>query len=113
MVMFGDAFFGEDIQKLGAMATAGDWEDGEGTVGDADIMDLYVARLLINFDGGAFRIGWDAGNGAAGPVVEQLFAGLPGEAPLLYTDVHRRFPKHHTQPHEQKNIQDLKAQRTQ
>src|SRR3546814_12716880 len=66
MVMFGDAFFGEDIQKLGAMATAGDWEDDEGTVSDDDSLVLYVDRLLQNFDGGAFRIGWDTGNGAAG-----------------------------------------------
>src|SRR3546814_2056697 len=75
-----------------------DWEDGEGTVGDADIMDLYVDRLLQNFDGGAFRIGWDAGNGAAGPVVEKLVARLPGEHHLLYTDVDSRFPNHHPDP---------------
>ena len=38
------------------------------------MMDRYVDRLLQGFDGGAFRIGWDAGNGAAGPVVERLVA---------------------------------------
>src|SRR3546814_5158462 len=86
-----------------------DWEDGEGTVGDADIMDLYVDRLLQNFDGGAFRIGWDAGNGAAGPVVEKLVARLPGEHHLLYTDVDSRFPNHHPDPTEEKNLEDLKA----
>src|SRR3546814_18909866 len=79
MVMFGDAFFGEDIQKLGAMATAGDWEDGAGTVGDADIMDLYVDRLLQNFDGGAFPIGWDAGKAPAGPLFEKLVEWLSEE----------------------------------
>ena len=109
MVMFGNAFFGEDIQTLGVMASEGDWEAGSGTVGEADIMDLYVDRLLRNFDGGAFRIGWDAGNGAAGPVVEQLTALLPGEHHLLFTDVDARFPNHHPDPTEEKNLADLKA----
>src|SRR3546814_17203269 len=72
-------------------------------------MDLYVDRLLQNFDGGAFRIGWDAGNGAAGPVVEKLVARLPGEHHLLYTDVDSRFPNHHPDPTEEKNLEDLKA----
>src|SRR3546814_23950 len=65
--------------------------------------------LLQNFDGGAFRIGWDAGNGAAGPVVEKLVARLPGEHHLLYTDVDSRFPNHHPDPTEEKNLEDLKA----
>src|SRR3546814_5878207 len=69
MVFQGRPFFGEDIQKLGRMSEAGDWEDGIGEVTAADIMDQYVDRLLEGYDGGAFRIAWDTGNGAAGPAV--------------------------------------------
>jgi phosphomannomutase len=108
MVMFGSAFYGEDIQKLGRMAAESDWEDGEGNVTDAGVMDLYVDRLLKNFDGAAFRIGWDAGNGAAGPALEKLAARLPGEHHLLYTEVDGRFPNHHPDPTEEKNLKDLK-----
>jgi phosphomannomutase len=110
MVLQHSAFFGADIQKLGAMAAEGDWEGGdEGTVSEADIIDLYVERLLQDFDGQAYRIGWDAGNGSAGPVVEKLTALLPGEHHLLYTDVDSRFPNHHPDPTEEKNLEDLKA----
>ncbi len=110
MVLQHSAFFGADIQKLGAMAAEGDWEGGdEGTVSEADITDLYVERLLQDFDGQAYRIGWDAGNGSAGPVVEKLTALLPGEHHLLYTDVDSRFPNHHPDPTEEKNLEDLKA----
>jgi phosphomannomutase len=109
MVMFGNAFFGQDIQKLGKMAAAGDWVDGSGSVRDEEIMERYVERLLENFDGKAFRIGWDAGNGAAGPALEKLTARLPGEHHLLYTDVDSRFPNHHPDPTEEKNLADLKA----
>jgi phosphomannomutase len=109
MVLGHRAFFGEDIQRLGRMAAAGDWRQGSGSVGDADIIDLYVARLLQGFDGGSFRIGWDAGNGAAGPALEKLAAKLPGEHHLLYTEVDSRFPNHHPDPTEEANLADLKA----
>jgi phosphomannomutase len=108
MVMFGNAFYGQDIQKLGRMAVEGEWERGSGGVSEMEIIDRYVDRLLQNFDGKAFRIGWDAGNGAAGPAIEKLTAMLPGEHHLLYTDVDSRFPNHHPDPTEEKNLEDLK-----
>src|SRR3546814_1460664 len=72
-------------------------------------MDLYVERLLQDFDGAAFRIGWDAGNGAALPVIEKLTKLLPGEHHLLFTEVDGNFPNHHPGPTEEKNLTDLKA----
>lgn len=102
-------FFGADIQTLGRMAAEGDWEDGEGTVSDADILDDYVGRLLAGYSGGTFRIGWDCGNGAAGPVVEKLVKLLPGEHHTLFTDVDGNFPNHHPDPTEEKNLAHLKA----
>jgi len=109
MVFFGRAFFGADIKGLGAMAAAGDWESGHGTVTDETVIDRYVKRLMQNFDGGAFRIGWDAGNGAAGPALEKLLATLPGEHHAIYTNVDSRFPNHHPDPTEEANLADLKA----
>jgi phosphomannomutase len=109
MVFFGRAFFGEDIKGLGAMAAAGDWEAGEGHVTDEVVIDRYVDRLMKNFDGGAYRIGWDAGNGAAGPALEKLLAKLPGVHAALYTNVDSAFPNHHPDPTEEANLADLKA----
>ena len=109
MTLGGNAFFGADIQKVGAMAAAGDWEEGEGTVSEESILDRYVDRLLKGFDGAAYRIGWDAGNGAAGPATERLTALLPGEHHLLYTQVDGRFPNHHPDPTDEANLADLKA----
>jgi phosphomannomutase len=108
MVLGGNAFFGEAIQNAGRMAAAGDWEEGSGSVRDEEVLDRYVERLLQDFDGGAFRIGWDAGNGAAGPATEKLTARLPGEHHLLYTDVDSRFPNHHPDPTDERNLADLK-----
>lgn len=109
MVFQGRPFFGADIQGLGKMAAEGDWVSGNAGSNQIDIMDRYVARLLEGFDGQALRIGWDAGNGAAGPVVDKLVKLLPGEHFTLYTDVDGNFPNHHPDPTEEKNLADLKA----
>jgi phosphomannomutase len=108
MVLKHGAFFGERIQALGRMAAAGDWEEGAGTVSEADVMGDYVDRLLRDFDGGPFRIGWDCGNGAAGPAVERLVKRLPGEHFTLFTEVDGRFPNHHPDPTVESNLEDLK-----
>jgi phosphomannomutase len=108
MVLQHGPFFGADIQSLGALAAEGDWVDGTAGSEQVDIMDRYAARLLEGFDGKAFRIGWDAGNGAAGPVVEKLVKLLPGEHHTLFTDVDGNFPNHHPDPTEEKNLADLR-----
>jgi phosphomannomutase len=105
-------FFGEDIQTLGRMAAEGDWESAEpgeeGSVSDYDILDDYVGRLMAGYAGGAYRVGWDTGNGAAGPVIEKLVKLLPGEHHTLFTDVDGHFPNHHPDPTDEKNLADLK-----
>jgi phosphomannomutase len=109
MVFFHSAFFGQDIQKLGRMAAEADWEEGSGNVTEVDIVDMYVDRLLQDFDGQPYRIGWDAGNGAAGPVLERLVQRLPGEHYTLFTEVDGTFPNHHPDPTVEANLADLKA----
>jgi phosphomannomutase len=102
-------FFGADILSLGTLAASGDWVEGSAGSEHVEIMDRYVARLLEGFDGKAYRVGWDAGNGAAGPVVEKLVKLLPGEHYTLFTDVDGNFPNHHPDPTEEKNLADLRA----
>jgi phosphomannomutase len=101
-------FFGQDIQGIGKLAAAGDWDEGEGSIADADILDDYVGRLFAGYSGGSFRIGWDTGNGAAGPVIEKLVKLLPGEHHTIFTDVDGNFPNHHPDPTEEKNLADLR-----
>ncbi|HCB76670.1 MAG TPA: phosphomannomutase [Sphingomonas bacterium] len=109
MVLQHKPFFGADIQDIGKLAAEGDWEEGEGTVSDHDIVDDYVGRLMAGYSGGTYKIGWDAGNGAAGPIIEKLVQLIPGEHHTLYTDVDGNFPNHHPDPTEEKNLVDLKA----
>jgi len=115
MVFQGRPFFGADIQTLGEIAAAGDWEDGTGNVTDRPLLDDYVERLLEGIDGidpeslESLKIGWDAGNGAAGPALEKLVTRLPGEHHVLYADVDGTFPNHHPDPTVEENLADLRA----
>lgn len=115
MVFAGRPFFGADIQLLGKMAARGAWETGTGTSESRDILDEYVDRLVQGLDGidpaflASLSIGWDAGNGAAGPALERLVKKLPGKHHLLFTQVDGTFPNHHPDPTEEKNLADLKA----
>jgi phosphomannomutase len=113
MVFRGRPFFGADIQTLGVMAAAGDWDDGVGSVESQEVLEQYVDRMLVALDGidpaklAALRVGWDAGNGAAGPALELLASKLPGEHHLLYTEVDGNFPNHHPDPTVPENLNDL------
>ncbi len=108
MMLAGRPFFGRDIRHLGELAAAGDWEAGSGGSTHIDIMDRYVERLLQDFDGGAFTIAWDCGNGVAGPVVERLVKKLPGTHHVMFAEVDGNFPNHHPDPTDEKNLVDLK-----
>lgn len=109
MVLGHRPFFGSDITALAALSEEGDVESGAGRVSDAEVLSGYVARLVEGDSLAALRIGWDAGNGAAGPAVERLVQLLPGEHQVLFTQVDGNFPNHHPDPTEESNLADLKA----
>ena len=109
MVLAHAPFYGADIRDLDRLSEGADWETGAGTVSDYVIIDDYVARLVQGYDAGSFRIGWDAGNGAAGEVIEKLVKLLPGEHHTIFTDIDGTFPNHHPDPTEEKNLSDLKT----
>ena len=115
MVFQGRPFFGEDILLLGRMAAEGDWIDGVGTSESREILEEYVERLLAPLAAvegdvlSGLKVGWDAGNGAAGPALELLAARLPGEHHLLFTEVDGNFPNHHPDPTVEANLEDLRA----
>jgi len=108
LLLKGRSVFGEEIQAIGRRAAAGEWSSGSGSVEEVDIREAYADRLLEGFSGKPFRIGWDAGNGAAGPILDMLVERLPGQHFTIYTDVDGAFPNHHPDPTVEKNLADLK-----
>jgi phosphomannomutase len=108
LLLKGRSVFGAEIQGIGRRAAAGDWSSGAGTTEEVDIREAYVNRLLEGFSGKAFRIGWDAGNGAAGPILDMLVERMPGQHHVIFSEVDGHFPNHHPDPTVEKNLADLK-----
>ena len=114
MVFQGRPFFGADIQELGRRGAEGEWADGSGEVESRDVIDAYIERMIEALNGVepgvlvSLKVGWDAGNGAAGPALEKLTARLPGEHYLLFTEVDGNFPNHHPDPTVEENLEDLR-----
>jgi phosphomannomutase len=103
-------FFGPDIQRLGAVASVGDFAAGAGIVVEHRVFDSYGERLLRDYAGKRrLKIAWDAGNGATGAAMVALTNRLPGEHILLNETIDGRFPAHHPDPTEPKNLVQLQA----
>jgi phosphomannomutase len=109
LLLKGRSVFGQEIQEIGQRSASGHWHDGSGSIEEVDIREAYVKRLLEGFSGQPFRIGWDAGNGAAGPILDMLVDRLPGRHHVIYSEVDGSFPNHHPDPTVEKNLTDLKA----
>jgi phosphomannomutase len=109
LLLKGRSVFGREIQELGERAAHGDWTSGNGSIEEVDIREAYVDRLLEGFSGKSFRIGWDAGNGAAGPILDMLVERLLGDHHVIFSEVDGRFPNHHPDPTVEANLAELKA----
>src|SRR3569623_1882820 len=108
LLLKGRSVFGQEIQGIGERAAAGHWSSGNGTTEQVDIREAYVERLLEGYSGKPFHVGWDAGNGAGGPILDMLLDRLPGQHHAIYTEVDGTFPNHHPDPTVEANLEDLK-----
>ncbi len=113
MMIGKSGLYGDKIQRLGEIAAAGAYADGpRGKVADRPVIDGYVDRLVKDFRAGPkgaapLTVAWDAGNGAAGEVMERLTARLPGRHVLLNERIDGTFPSHHPDPTVPENLVQL------
>jgi len=118
-------FFGEDILGLAKTAKMADFIGGNGILDSADISDYYIERLLNDciisesesglldeLDNFAprkkLKIAWDAGNGAAGEIMERLTKRIAANHILLFENMDGTFPNHHPDPTVAENLIDLR-----
>jgi phosphomannomutase len=101
-------FYGDDVQEIGALIKARDFESGEGREETYDLKPRYIKRLLADLTmDRPLKVAWDAGNGAAGAVLKDFVDQIPGEHILLFEDVDGTFPNHHPDPTVAENLVDL------
>lgn len=109
MMLKGKSFFGADIQRLGKVAAAGDYEEGEGTSSEDSVTEAYIERLLEGIDfGRPLKAVWDPGNGSGAEIVNAVCACLPGEHSVINGTIDGTFPAHHPDPTVEKNLAQLK-----
>lgn len=103
-----EALFGDDIQELGRIIEKGGFLRGDGKSGKLSVFTDFVDVLAAAYAGKKeLKIAWDAGNGAAGEVMQALTKKLPGKHILLNEKIDGNFPAHHPDPSEYKNLIQL------
>ena len=108
MVVGGTTLYGDDIQQLRTRIEKNDVKSGAGKRRSADVLDAYVERIAGDVKlARRMRIAVDCGNGVAGMLVPRLYRRLGCEVTELYCEVDGRFPNHHPDPAQPKNLVDL------
>jgi phosphomannomutase/phosphoglucomutase len=111
MMLAGDTLAGDAIQALRTRIERGDLTHGAGGYRTHDIREAYLSRIVSAADGvklkRKIKIAVDCGNGVAGAFAPELYRRLGCEVQELFCDVDSRFPNHHPDPSQPKNLQDL------
>jgi phosphomannomutase/phosphoglucomutase len=109
MVIDATTLSGEDIQALRARIERDDLHEGTGSWRAADVAPAYFDRITGDIRlARPLRIAVDCGNGVAGAYAPELYRQLGCEVVELFCDVDGRFPNHHPDPSQPKNLEDLK-----
>lgn len=105
----GETLSGDAIDGLRRRIESDDFAIGNGTRRQIDVVEDYLSRVAGDVKlARRFRIAVDCGNGVAGAVAPTLFRRLGCDVIELFTDVDGRFPNHHPDPIDEKNLVDLK-----
>ena len=108
MVIAGATLWGEDVQELRRSIETGKLSKGSGKRSTANVLDAYVERIAGDVRlARPFRIAVDCGNGVAGMLAPRLYRRLGCEVEELYCEVDGRFPNHHPDPSQPKNLREL------
>ncbi len=103
-----DTIYGEEIQRLGRLIKEGDFSTGKGTYSSYEIVAPYmnIIRGDIKIMPG-IKVGFDAGNGTAGPVGLKILKSFGCVVHDLYCDMDGSFPNHIPDPTVLRNMKDL------
>ncbi len=110
MVLGGETLAGETIQALRERIENGNLNEGQGGYSQHDIVPEYIDRIVSDVKlARGMKIIIDAGNGVPGAFAPTLFRRLGCEVEEMFCDVDGRFPNHHPDPSQPKNLADLIA----
>ncbi len=110
MVIAGTTLAGKAIQELRRRIESGRVAKGAGRIEHREIADAYLERVVGDVKlARPMKIAIDCGNGVTGDIAPRLFRQLGCEVTALYSEIDGRFPNHHPDPSQPKNLADLVA----
>ncbi len=111
LVLCGKTLVQADITALYALTKKAQFINGCGLENSITIDNKYSDRIVstITLDK-PLKVVVDCGNGVAGPIVTQVIRALGCEVIPLFCTIDGRFPNHHPDPSDEKNLLDLKAE---
>jgi phosphomannomutase/phosphoglucomutase len=100
---------GEEIQEVRRLAEAGVFPSGVGRAEARDLVGPYRAMLKerITLGPRRLRVAVDCGNGTASLFAPEILAAWGADVVPLYCESDSRFPNHHPDPVDPKNLRDL------
>ena len=103
-----DTIYGQEIQKVRGLIEGADFARGKGTYSSYEIIEPYIDMITgdIKITPG-IKVGFDAGNGTAGPVGVEILRSLGCDLYDLYCDMDGSFPNHEPDPTVLDNMRDL------
>lgn len=112
MTVGGRSIFGDAIQEIRRMIQEQDFESGEGSVENREVLEEYVQVLSSKFDiQRPIKVVVDCGNGTGSIVAVRLVEALGPNVTVipLFCESDGTFPNHHPDPVVDKNLVDIIA----
>lgn len=109
----GRSLYGDELATLHTRIADNNLLHSRGKREEINMLDEYLFELkkvvaksdVLN----TLHLAWDAGNGVAGIVVEELLKNAKAEQTTLYLEPDSRFPNHHPDPSVASNLADLQT----
>ncbi|MBW3655466.1 MAG: phosphomannomutase/phosphoglucomutase, partial [Gemmatimonadetes bacterium] len=112
MTVGGRSIFGGSIQELRRMIAESDYESGDGSVENREVLGEYVRVLAGKFSvERPIRVVVDCGNGTGSVVAVELLRALGPNVDVIpiFCESDGTFPNHHPDPVVDKNLVDIIA----
>ncbi len=108
MVLAGDTLSEDSIQILRKRIELTDFVTGTGNYSTIPMLEKYINRIVSDVKPKRkLKVVIDCGNGVAGGVAPRLYNAMGCEVIELYCDIDGKFPNHHPDPSQPKNLVDL------
>lgn len=110
IMLGGDTLSGDAILALKTRIDKAQFVHGAGKVEQQDIAQAYIERVTKDVKlSRPFKVVVDCGNGVAGILAPKLIRALGCEVIELFCEIDGKFPNHHPDPSQPKNLEDVIA----